>query len=717
MRTLISITLLLVLTAAGQQVPPGLVKFESTTRLVIVNVNVRDKDNKPIENLKASDFEVLEDGKPQKVSVFEFQRLEEALPPEPAPVARLKERPPAKGSDAAAAEAAARKAILEAKKTDIMPSKPGEIRYRDRRLMVFFFDFSSMPQTDQVRARDAALKFLGAQLTPSDLVSIMTFASELEVQQDFTQDRDLLAEVIKSFRIGEGSELATEGATDDEDNEADTGAAFTADESEFNIFNTDRKLTALETAVKMLASLPEKKAFVYFSSGVGKTGVENQSQLRATINAAVRSNVSFYPIDARGLVATAPAGDASVSAPKGSGLYAGTTQRGRTTKFADQQETLVTLAADTGGKALLDNNDLAMGITQAQKDISSYYILGYYSTNGALDGHFRRIRVRIPAQTQAKLDYRSGYFGPKEFKNFTASDKERQLAEALLLGDPVTDLTMAVEVDYFRLARDRYFIPVAVKIPGSEIELARKGGNKETEFDFIGQVRDPKGKLVGTLRDNVKVKLQDATAAKLAQRNLEYDAGFTLEPGDYTLKFLARENATGKMGTFEMPFNVPDVTAQDKYLRLSSVIWSNQREPMSAAVGSVAKDKKLLASHPLIQDGQKLVPSITHVFRKDQKLYVYFEVYDAAADPTRQAPSIAATLSFFRGRVKAFESDPIRVTRKTSLRPGTVSVELQLPLEGLTPGRYTCQVNVLDEVGKKFAFRRDPFVLQPPRPE
>ena len=120
--------------------------------------------------------------------------------------------------------------------------------------------------------------------------------------------------------------------------------------------------------------------------------------------------------------------------------------------FQGQQETLYTLAADTGGKALLDQNDLSLGIAQAQKDIASYYILGYYSTNTALDGRYRRIKVQIGKNLTAKLDYRSGYFASKEFKQFNSTDRERQLQEALMLGDPVTDLTLALEVNYFRQA-------------------------------------------------------------------------------------------------------------------------------------------------------------------------------------------------------------------------------------------------------------------------
>jgi VWFA-related protein len=684
--------------AAGGQRPPGEVKFEVTSQLVIVNVGVRDRSGRPVENLKAGDFTVLEDDKPQKISVFEYQRLES----EPIP-------PPVLAPARAAVPAEKTPAPVRAA---ISTSAPGQIRYRDRRLILLFFDFSSMAPAEQIRAQEAANKFLEQQMTPSDLVSIMAFSNRLQVLQDFTSDRDQLAQIIRSFHIGEASELAVEGVTDTDEDATDTGAAFTADETEFNVFNTDRKLSALESAAKMLASLPEKKALVYFSSGVGKTGVENQSQLRATVNAAVRSNVSFYPIDARGLVASAPAGNASQASPRGSGMYSGSAQRQRSARFNDQQETLYTLAADTGGKALLDNNDLSLGIQQAQQGVSSYYVLGYYSTNPALDGRFRRVRVRLASEPTAKLDYRSGYFAPRQFRDFTSSDKERQLEEALLLGDPITDLTLALEVNYFRLGRDRYLVPVAVKIPGSEVELARKGGNETTTLEFIGQVRDAKGRLAGAVRDNIEVRFKGENLGQLGRRNLQYDAGFTLTPGEYTLKFLCRENITGKMGTFETKFTVPDVLTEQRYLRLSSVVLANQREALSAAVGAAERNKRLLANHPLVQDGQKLIPSITKVFRKDQDLYVFFEVYDPGADPSRKTPSVAASVSFFRGKLRAFESETVRVTQAPD-RGNVVGMHFQIPLARLAPGQYLCQVNVVDELGKKFAFRRSPMVLLP----
>jgi VWFA-related protein len=600
-----------------------------------------------------------------------------------------------------------------AKAQTINTAAPGKIQYQDKRLMVMFFDFSSMQPVEQLRAQKAAIKFLNTQMTSSDLVSIMTFANALEVKQDFTPDRDALMQTIKSFQIGVGSDLSVVAATGDDTSGEDTGEAFVPDDTEFNIFNTDMKLAALESAAKMLANLPEKKALVYFSSGVSKTGVENQSQLRSTINAAVRANVAFYPIDARGLTADPPGGDASHATSRGSGMFSGSAQGSQRTKMNDQQETLVSLAADTGGKALLDNNDLSMGIVQAQNDVRSYYILGYYSTNEKQDGRYRKIQVKIGSQPQAKLDYRSGYFGAKTFGNFTSADKETQLQEALMLGDPMTDLQLALEIDYFRVARTTYFIPIAVKIPGSEIALAKKGSNETTEFDFIGQVRDSKGKLAASVRDGIKVKLNEATAAQAGKRSFEYDSGFTLPPGDYSLKFLARENQTGKMGTFETKFQVPDLFAKNDDLRISSVVWSSQRQALAEAIGSADNNKKVLAANPLIENNQKLIPSITRVFRKAQNLYVYLEAYDPIPDAVEKKPNLVASVSFFKGRVKAFETDPVKLDQTAAARPNVLPIQFQVPLAKLTPGQYVAQVSVIDPNGKKMAFQRAPMVVLP----
>jgi VWFA-related protein len=697
---------LMVLCAAGQQQPAqppaqpragGRVTFTANANLVIVDVTVKDKSGKAIDNLAQNDFTVLEDGKPQKISVFEIQKLAmDPAPPEPPPTL----------DDV--------NAIPEPSKTIITTETPGKVQYHDKRLMVMFFDFSSMGIPEQLRAQDAALKFIDTQMTTADLMAIMLYSTVIQVKTDFTADRTQLKDIVKALPIGELSELADMADTGDDDSE-DTGAAFVADETEFNIYNTDRKLAAIEDAVKQLSALPEKKALIYFAGGVGTTGVDNQAQLEASINAAVKANVTIYPIDARGLMADPPGGGASKAASRGSGIYSGSVYNSQRTRINNSQETLATLASDTGGKAFFDSNELSLGIAQAQQDYRSYYILGYYSSNLAVDGKYRKITVKLNNSLSAKLEFRQGYYADKVWGKFNGLDKEQKLQEAMNAGDPVTDIPLAVEVDYFRITPTAYFVPVSIKVPGSVIELAQKRGGGETEFDFLGQILDDRKIAVGTVRDYIKVKLEPGEAAKLSRRNFHYDAGFTLAPGKYRMKFLVRENLSGKMGTFDMRFVVPDLAADSAVLKTSSVIWSNQREPLKAAVGAAAKTAgKAAAANPLVVGQERVVPSITKVFRRSQNMYISFDVYDAAPDPANlRARRVAVSMSLFNEKgAKAFEAGPLRATELAATRPNAVPVQLQVPLKGLAPGRYTCQLNVIDEVGRKFAFPRQPLVVQ-----
>jgi hypothetical protein len=296
---------------------------------------------------------------------------------------------------------------------------------------------------------------------------------------------------------------------------------------------------------------------------------------------------------------------------------------------------------------------------------------------------------------------------------FNSADKERQLEEALTLGDPINDLPLALEVDYFRVARDRYSVPISVKIPGSSVEFVKKGSKQSVDLDFIGQVRDASNKLITGVGDKITVSINEDEASKLAQRHLQYDSVLTLSPGTYSLRFLARENTTGRMGTFETKFTIPDLNS-GKALKVSSVILSNQKEALSSTVGTADSNKKSLANHPLVQDNQKIVPSITRVFRKDQTMFVYFEVYDPAMDPDRKVPSLSAEFDLLAGAKKIYNSAPLRVTKLGTTRPVVAQFTFQVPLAKVPAGQYMSQVDVIDETGRKFAFPRNEIVVLPP---
>jgi VWFA-related protein len=676
------------LVSAHAQQPPTPV-FRSGARLIVQTVSVRDKDGRAVEGLTANDFVVFEDGEPQTVSFLEYQRL----PDRPADARTAEPAPRFPAAAAAPSPTQAQIAIPPA----------GDTRYRDRRLLVLYFDLTAMPPADQMRAYAAAQTFIDTQMQPSDLLAIMTFGGgAVRVKQDFTSDRGALREVMQTLIFGDDKD--GDGIPDN----TDIGTAFGQDDAEFSILNTDRQLSALQTAATMLRALPEQKALIYFASGLRLNGVDNQAQLRATTNAAIRANVALHPIDARGLVAQAPLGDATRPSPGGLGLFNGQLAQNTLTAFQRSQDTLYSLARDTGGRAMFDYNDLSLGIAQAAQSMTSYYMLGYYSTHPASDGHFHRIRISLRAGIAGELAYRQGYFSDKEFAKFTAADKERQLEEALMLDNPVTDISLAMELNYFQLNSAEYFVPVAVKIPGSELALASRRGVPRTVIDFIGEVKDDYGITVQNVRDKLDIKLSGDTAAQLATRPLLYETGFTLLPGKYVIKLLARDDETGRIGTYQAAFTVPNLNREVQRVAISTVVLSSQRVPLSDALYSVKQKTAAEAANPLVHDGQKQVPSVTRVFSKARDLYVFAQAYQRGATTTQP---VVAFVSFYRGDVKAFETAPMMVTDGLDAKTKAVPLRFSVPLETFATGRYDCQVTVIDPTAAKIAFWRAPIVI------
>ena len=276
--TTFAIVAALLVTPGAAQQPT----FRSGTKLVVQTVNVKDKDGKPVEGLTARDFVVIEDGEPQAVSFVEYQRLDNT----PAVSPRV--------ATTSAPDAVSRPASTPAPpvtEARISVSAPGDIKYRNRRLVVVYFDMTALPPADLSRAYSAAQKFVKEQMQAADLLAIMSFeGGAVRVKQDFTDDRDQLRDVIA--RMIFGNDLDGDGIPD---TTTDIGTAFGQDDAEFNILNTDRQLSALQTAMSMLGGLPDQKSLVYFASGLRLNGTDNQAQLRATTNAALRASVAIFP--------------------------------------------------------------------------------------------------------------------------------------------------------------------------------------------------------------------------------------------------------------------------------------------------------------------------------------------------------------------------------------------------------------------------------------
>ena len=677
----------------AQQQPPAPVqapaRLKVTTEIVLVNVVARDKHGNLIRDLKQSDFTLFEDGKKQDLASFDFEKVDELVT--------------AGAAAATVTGSAAPGGLLKSKVQKSLDA-------RDRRLMLMFFDFSAMEPDDIDRAVDAGKKYIQSKMQPADMVALMSLSTNLQLDLDFTDDKDKLLAKLSSYNNSEGQGFEN-GSTGSSEGAAETSGSYTPDDTDYNTFSADRKLLALQSVMQAMGKIPQKKSLIYFSNGITQSGVDNQSALRAATAAAVRANVSIYPVDVRGLSAFPPGGQAQAASLHGQSAYSGASVLNDLNGNDASQETLYTLAADTGGKAFMDTNDLSGVFNVVQKDTSAYYVLGYTSSNRLKDGRYRRLKVQVN-RSDVKLEYRAGYYADRDYLHMKQTDREEQLEDELAAELPQTDVAVYAGAAYFRQDDSHYYLAVSLVVPGSQIPFVQQKDKDNATIDIIGQVLEGGKFPVGRLRDTVKLAVD--SSQQVRRKNVQYNTGFLLAPGNYHLKFVIRENSTGRMGSFETDVRIPDLRKVP--LRMSTVVLSSQRVPVTG---------KRSKFQPLITEQTELVPSVTHVFQQDQKLYLQYEVYDSAkakaeeaGQPKNQHPTVRVltSIEFLQGDRKVYETKPVLAQEVTAPDRKAVVFQMEIPLDSLKPGFYTCQINVIDDVAGNYAFPRWPILIRASSP-
>jgi hypothetical protein len=264
----------------------------------------------------------------------------------------------------------------------------------------------------------------------------------------------------------------------------------------------------------------------------------------------------------------------------------------------------------------------------------------------------------------------------------------------------------------------RFYVPVSLIVPGSQIPFLKNGDRDKANIDVIGNVKNAEGIIVGNVRDTVKLALDQAQ--QVQRKNIQYSTGFMLAPGRYHLKFVVRENQTGAMGSFETDIQVPDLKKVP--LKLSSIVLASQRVPSDAK-----KVDKRTPMNPLVRDGVEWIPNVPHVFRQDQHLYFLYEVYDPARLKGAAIPAatpqgltrrdsgpvrVLTSIEFLSGGVKVYETPLIEATSVTIPTRQAIEFQFDVALSALKPGTYVCQVNVIDDAGGSFSFPRMAMRIQ-----
>ena len=291
---------------------------------------------------------------------------------------------------------------------------------------------------------------------------------------------------------------------------------------------------------------------------------------------------------------------------------------------------------------------------------------------------------------------------------YTTEDRERQLEDAIRSEAPVVELPIAVDTGYFQIDKTHIFVPISAKLAASALQWAQKSNRRQVSFDFAAEVRQAQsGRVVGQLRDTITVNLDAERYQQLQQNALVYQGGIILAPGDYKLKFLARENESGRIGTFEDELKLPAAAANN--LQLSSVVLSSQLVAVqkSSEVKTQAFAPGAKLKSPLDVNGEHIIPSVTRVFTAQQMLYVFFQAYvPEKTDPNR----LRAGLEFFRNG-QPINQTPMVAPAQVDDQTHTASFRISLPLAAVSVGRYTVQAIVDQAGGSQAEFGRNYFAL------
>ncbi|MGI8783129.1 MAG: VWA domain-containing protein [Acidobacteriota bacterium] len=660
-----------------------------TTSHVVVDVNVTDKNGRPVSGLKPEDFRVVEDGAAQTVTNFREVRV---------------------GGPAGPAAADAPRLIPETQvDVEVVPEK-----LKEKRVFILLFNLASMGDDDLLEATQSARNFANSSMTPDDALAIYSFGNGLRLLTNFTNSRDVILSAIgKVDQLGKKQAATVPGEEPATDSSDESVGEYVADETEFAMFDTNRQLSAIESLVQLYKEVPQKKAIIFFSSGLTNSGEETHQQLRWTIDLANKNNTSVYTVDTRGLVAITPGGRASEAGSRGTGLYSGTAMAGQMTGFANSQEALVTLAKDTGGKALLDSNDLAPVYRQVQKDAEHYYLVGYNSSNNAHDGRFRRIKVEV-ARPGVTLRYRQGYTADKSFQSYSQAEKERHLQQAVLEDEQRVDFTLEVATAQFLHRGLFIYAPVFVKFSYKELDLRGSSGKKRYEIDLVGFLKAPSGLVLQSFRDRILIEPQSDPARPTS---LMYQNGFTLPTGKYEIVLVARENTSGNVSRAQLPLEVRNL--KEPELATSSIIFASQLQPMTGATAGFKltsqsqkdADKATVIASPLQVGNQELVPHLSRRFTRAQPLLLSFDIYHAL--PLGETPEVDVTATILDATGKKIQqAPPIRLERYNDAEARQIRCNFKVPLSRLSAGQYTLSIDVRDGVSGNSVIRREAFSVQ-----
>lgn len=639
----------------GQEPIP---RFQTTTNLVLLDVRVLDGDGRPVRGLKAEDFTVQEERVVQKVSYFR----EVSLPL--TTVKQVETREPS--SEPPSAES-------PSPDNEVLGNTSSPVTTPEKRLLIFLFDLSSAGLQEIASMGEAAQSFLEEQFSSYDSAAVLILDSGLEMLTDLTSDPDILRQAFQRLTSGN-----PEMDVSIPDEETESSTEFVADETEFALFQANQQLGAIQSIADAFREVPGRKALLYFSTGMRSTGVETEEQMRWTTDMCNRANMSIYAVDARGLVALSPGGGAHRAGGRGTSIFSGRASLNQLASLVESQNSLVTLSADTGGAALLDDNDFSRLLRQALEEGSHYYLLGYYVPTPPRDGQYRRVEVRTRV-TYARVESRKGYYAEKPYRSLTQAEKEFKLLQAVIDDLPAAELPLSISAEYFPDAQDQYQVAVLLSFDYSQVSTV--SGAEDLNLEVIILARDLENRARAALRDKLEIRPRRPNE----ETRFVYENLLVLDPGEYQLVAYIRDNTNGKMSKTLHSLQLPPAAP----IRLSSLVLAGRWKELETQTSYRIKrgEEVSIRQNPLQINGRSLIPRVGAIFEVGETIYIHGT---ASPQGDSQKLDYRIILSDEQGN-RLFEGDWKRLTAASD---GRLSINARLPLNQLAPGRYEVSAEV-----------------------
>ncbi len=672
--------------APAPEQPP--VTFRAEVNYVEVDARILDDKGQFISGLSAADFQVLEDGKPQKVTVFSVVNL---------PVERM-QRPLFASRP------------IEPDVTTNLAGQNGRI------YLVVLDDLHTNPQRTS-RVKVAARQFIERYVGANDLVAVVHTSGRSDAGQDFTTNQRLLLSAVDKF-MGRKLRSSTLNRIDQESltrgmrQQGDRIDDIDDRERGFQARNTLETLRQLTSYLGGVSG--RRKALVLFSEGIDydisdpinnfdSTTIINST--RDLLSAATRANVAIYSVDPRGLGGLAEEGIDVAAFPDDTSL--GINSGSFLNELRLSQDSLRVMASETGGFAIVNSNDFANGFQRIVDDNSSYYVLGYYPANDRRDGKFRKIEVKVPSRPNAQIRARKGYIAPRgraaDTKPAGPNDVTPELRNAMTSPLPLSELPMAATAVVFKGPQPNGSVVISTLIGGAALPLVEKDGTFQNHLEIAISAGDQNGKTFSGGRNTLDLNMKPDTMKRVRALGFRVISTMDLPPGRYTIRIGAREANEKKAGSVSYDLEVPEFNKEK--LLMSSLA-------LTSAASSIAPTAR--TKDPL----QQLLPgplSSYREFPQNDELALFTEVYDNSGN---QPHKVAITASIrAEGGQAVFQTSEERDSSELKGSAGGYGFALRIPLKSIPPGLYVVRVEAQSRLGDRPSAMRETVIrVQPPEP-